>query len=240
MTFGTKTVEIRLSLPLCFDQEGTVVPALVVGRCRGKQCKVVVMEEPLDSWFKREILSHEDILMRFLSRVWPRRDEVPDIRQESYARVYEAAQKSRPHAPKAFLFATAKHLMADRIRRERIVSIQAGGENEYLNVLIDEISPEQRVGANQELVRLARAFDRLSPKCREVVWLRRVKELSQKEVASRLSLAEKTVEKHLRTGARLLAHYMSADTLAPRAPQSERELREDDEIEHGHGSHSRD
>jgi RNA polymerase sigma factor (sigma-70 family) len=205
-----------------------------------KRCNVTVMEEPLDRWFKREILSHEEILMRFLSRVWPRRDELPDIRQESYARVYAAAQKSRPQAPKAFLFAIAKHLMADRIRRERIVSIQAGGENEYLNVLIDEISPEQRVGANQELVRLARAFDRLSPRCREVVWLRRVKELSQKEVASRLALAEKTVEKHLRTGARLLAQYMNTDTLTPCDLRGEGKLQEDDEIDHGLGTHSRD
>jgi DNA-directed RNA polymerase specialized sigma24 family protein len=39
--------------------------------------------------------------------------------------VYEAARHARPHAPKAFLFATARHLMADRIRRERIVSIRA-------------------------------------------------------------------------------------------------------------------
>jgi len=196
------------------------------------------MEESLDTWFKREILSHEEILLRFLWRVWPKRHEVLDIRQESYARVYEAAQKSRPQAPKAFLFATAKHIMADRVRRERIVSIHAGGENDYLNVLIDEISPEQRVGAHQELVRLARAFDRLSPKCREVVWLRRVKELSQREVAARLGLAEKTVEKHLSNGARLLAHYMSMDTLKPRELQREGKLREDDEIEHGHETHS--
>jgi RNA polymerase sigma factor (sigma-70 family) len=197
------------------------------------------MDEPLDIWFKREVLSHEDILMRFLSRVWPRRDEVPDIRQESYARVYEAAQKSRPQAPKAFLFATAKHLMADRIRRERIVSIQAGGENEYLNVLIDEISPEQRAVASQELLRLARAFDRLSPRCREVVWLRRVKELSQKQVAARLGLAEKTVEKHLSAGARLLAHYMRSDSLTPYARLSEGIEQKDDESEHGHRTHER-
>ena len=72
------------------------------------------------------------------------------------------------------------------------------------------------------------------------MWLRRVKELSQKEVAARLALAEKTVEKHLRTGARLLAHYMSVDTLIPRAVRREGELREDDEIEHGHGTHSQD
>lgn len=197
------------------------------------------MDEPLDSWFKREILLHEEILMRFLARVWPRRDELADIRQEAYARVYEAAQRARPQAPKAFLFTIARHLMADRIRRERIVSIRAGGENEHLNVLVDEISPEQRVGANQELARLAQAFDRLSPSCREVIWLRRVKELSQKEVADHMGLAEKTVEKHLRQGARLLAHYMR-QTLTARPLEPDADARVDDESEHGHGTHPRD
>jgi RNA polymerase sigma factor (sigma-70 family) len=233
------TIEARLSLQFFVAQTRSGRRAQDVGSRGRKRCNVALVKELLDSWFKREILSHEDILMRFLSRVWPRRDELPDIRQEAYARVYEAAQKSRPLAPKAFLFATARHLMADRVRRERIVSIQAGGENEYLNVLIDEISPEQHVGAGQELARLARAFDRLSAKCREVVWLRRVKELSQKEVAARLGLAEKTVEKHLRTGARLLAHYMRTETLTPRTLSSAGEEREDDETEHGHGTHER-
>lgn len=176
-----------------------------------------VTEEPLDAWFKCEILSHEGALVRFISRVWRRYDEVADIRQETYARVYEAAQRALPLAPKAFLFATARHLMADRIRRERIVSIRAGGENEYLNFLVDEISPERRVGAREDLVRLAWAFDRLPAKCREVVWLRRVKELSQKEVAGQLGLMEKTIEKHLRTGARRLAHYMRDSTIVPRS-----------------------
>lgn len=198
------------------------------------------MEEPLDTWFKREILTHEGILMRFLARVWPRRDELSDIRQEAYARVYEAARKARPHAPKAFLFTTARHLMADRIRRERIVSIKAGGDNDYLNVLIDEISPEQQVGAGQELVRLARAFDRLPSKCREVIWLRRVKDLSQKEVAKRMGLAEKTIEKHLRQGTRLLAHYIRTYTLAMRAPEDPVAARVDNESEHGHGKRGRD
>lgn len=187
------------------------------------------MEEPLDLWFKREVLSHEEMLMRFLARVWPHRDELPDIRQEAYARVYEAAQKARPLAPKAFLFTTARHLMADRVRRERIVSIRAGGDTDFLNVLVDEVSPERRASVNEELVRLARAFDRLSAKCREVVWLRRVKELPQKEVAQRLGLSEKTVEKHLRTGARLLAHYTRTNALIPREPRSELAEHEDDE-----------
>ena len=177
--------------------------------------------------------------MRFLSRVWPHRDERDDIRQETYARVYEAAAKTRPQTPKAFLFATVRHLMADRIRRERVVSIKAGGENDYLNVFVDEISPERQVSANEELTRLARAFDRLPPKCREVVWLRRVKGLSQREIGEKLGLKQKTVEKHLTSGARLLAQYMRTNTLIPRqtGTPSDNEI---EEIQHGHGTHEAD
>jgi RNA polymerase sigma-70 factor (ECF subfamily) len=172
--------------------------------------------EPLEVWFKREILSHEEMLMRFLARVWRNRDELTDIRQEAYARVYEASLKARPQAPKAFLFTTARHLMADRVRRERIVSIRAGGDSDFLNVLVDELTPERRASAGEELARLAHAFDRLTDKCREVVWLRRVKDMSQREVAEHLGLSEKTVEKHLRTGARLLAHYTRTNALIAR------------------------
>jgi RNA polymerase sigma factor (sigma-70 family) len=198
------------------------------------------MGEPLEIWFKREILSQEEILMRFLARVWPHRDELSDIRQEAYARIYEAALKTRPQSPKAFLFTTARHLMADRVRRERIVSIRAGGDTDFLNVLVDEISPERRASAGEELTRLARAFDRLSSKCREVVWLRRVKELSQKQVADHLGLSEKTVEKHLRNGARLLAHYTRSSALTPRLPRADLDELDDIESEYEHGKHTGD
>ncbi|WP_129780947.1 RNA polymerase sigma factor [Peristeroidobacter soli] len=71
------------------------------------------MQEPLDAWFKREILQHEAALLRYLTRVWPRKHEVQDLRQETYARVYAAAMTSRPASPRSFLFTTAHHLMAD-------------------------------------------------------------------------------------------------------------------------------
>lgn len=163
------------------------------------------MDDSFDQWFAREILAHEASLARYLARVWANRDEVHDLRQEIYVRVYEAAAKSRPLAPKAFLFTTARHLMADRIRRTRIVSIEAMGDLEALNVPVDDISPERRTSAHQDLRRMADALNLLPPKCREVVWLRRVEELPQKEVASRLGISEKTVEKQVAKGMRLLA-----------------------------------
>src|SRR3546814_5191361 len=79
------------------------------------------MDNPLDDWFAREILVHEAALMRYLLRWWPHRDDVPDLRQEIYIRIYEAAAKALPQQPKSLLFTAARNLMADRWRRNRVV-----------------------------------------------------------------------------------------------------------------------
>lgn len=166
------------------------------------------MEEPLEAWFAREILRHEAALVRYLRRLWDEPHDIHDLRQEVYIRVYEAARRARPHSPKAFLFTTARHLLADRIRRERVVSIEARGDIETLNVLIDEISPERQASAREELRRVARAYERLPPRCREVLWLRRVEAMPQKEVAAQMKIAEGMVEKHLAKAMRRFADAM--------------------------------
>ncbi|WP_129779464.1 RNA polymerase sigma factor [Peristeroidobacter soli] len=170
------------------------------------------MDEELDNWFAREVLSHEPALVRYLARIWPRHHEVHDLRQEIYIRVYEAALRSRPQNPKSFLFTTARHLMVDRVRRERVVSIEATADLDALNVLVDEISPEHHTSARQDLRRLADAFDMLPVKCRDVVWMRKVEELSQREVAARIGITEGAVEKRITKGIRLLAElYYGGD-----------------------------
>ena len=171
------------------------------------------MPTPQDTWFVTQILVHEAALMAYLRRCWPQRDEWADLRQEIYVRVYEAAGKAPPEQPRAFLFATARNLLADRLRRTRVVSIETMGDFEALNVLmVDGLSPEHCCGARQVLRRLSDAFDQLPRRCREVVWLRRVEELSQKQVAARLGISEKTVEKHLAKGMRLMAEGFHGGT----------------------------
>jgi RNA polymerase sigma factor (sigma-70 family) len=155
------------------------------------------MADSLDAWFSREILVYEDSLVRFLNRSWHHRDDVLDLRQEAYVRVYEAAAQERPRAPKSFLFTTARNLMADRLRKSRVVSIEARADLESLNVHIDEISPEHHAIAHEDLHTVLRALDQLPPRCRQVVWMRRIEDLSQKEVATRLGIGETAVEKQI-------------------------------------------
>lgn len=189
------------------------------------------MDDSLDVWFKREILTHEASLVRYLSRVWARRDEIHDLRQEVYVRVYEAAQRSRPISGKAFLFATARNLMADRLRRGRIVSIEAVGDPDALNVLVDELSPERHLSAWQELKRVTHALNCLPPRCREIVWLRKVDRLSSKEVAEHLGLSVRTVESQILKGMHLLGDAVFGKNFARRAGERSDDI--DTEAEHG-------
>jgi RNA polymerase sigma factor (sigma-70 family) len=160
----------------------------------------------------REILIHEAALMRYLGRLWRRPQEIADLRQEIYIRIYDAARKARPTAPKSFLFSTARHLMSDRLRRERIVSIEAIGDTDLSNVLVDELSPERKVSAWRELHNVARALNRLPPKCREVIWLRKVDDLSIEEIAGKLNISARTVEGHIRKGMRRVTESILGTT----------------------------
>lgn len=171
------------------------------------------MSDNLDDWFTREILVHEGALMRYLFRACRNRDDVHGLRQEVYVRVYQAALKSRPTAPKSFLFTTARNLITDRVRRASIVSIDAVGDMEALNVLIDKVTPERLMSSRQELRRLAEAFDRLPDRCREIFWLCRVEERPQKEVAARLGIGRKAVEKQVAKGIRRIAEYYFGNDL---------------------------
>lgn len=163
----------------------------------------------LDDWFEAEVLVHEAALTQFLRRTWFNPADIPDLRQEVYIRVYESAAGGVPEAPRAFLLTTARNLIVDRIRRERVVSIDftfdIDGHIEGQGVLVDGSSPERRVMASQELRRLAQAIDGLSSDCRAVVWLRRVEGMSQREVATHLGMNENTVASHLARGLKALA-----------------------------------
>jgi RNA polymerase sigma-70 factor (ECF subfamily) len=106
------------------------------------------------------------------------------------------------------------------------VAIDAVGDLDALNVLIDTISPERRTSAYEDLRRLAEAFDQLPPKCREAVWMRRGDDLRQKDGATRLGISPKTVEKHVMKGMKLLAAAMirrdEGDAAADKVVESDR------------------
>jgi len=165
-------------------------------------------EQPIDEWFMRDVLPLEPMLTRFLQRNWRNEAEISDLRQESYARVYEAARRERPLQIKPFLFQIARNLMIDRLRKQSVVSLETMADFDWLNVSDDKPSSEAYVAARQELRLLQAALDDLPPRCRQVVLLRKIEGLSQKEVASQMGVTTETVENQVAKGMRLLAQAL--------------------------------
>src|SRR5688500_20213164 len=105
----------------------------------------------LKAWFFREVLPLEPALMRCLRRNWRNSAELVDLRQDIYARIYDAAREELPLQTKAFLFATARNHLINRARRARVISIELVADLEALSVAAD-------------MVKIGRAS------CRERVW----------------------------------------------------------------------
>jgi RNA polymerase sigma-70 factor (ECF subfamily) len=153
-----------------------------------------------DAWFAREVLPLEAALMQFLQHNWRNKSDVADLRQDVYVQVYEAALKQIPDKPKQFVFATARNLLVDRVRREQVVPIEAVADLDALDVAMDEPPPDRQVAARDELRHLQAALDRLTPRCREAVVLGRIEGLSGVQIAERMGIGQATVSKHLTDG----------------------------------------
>jgi RNA polymerase sigma factor (sigma-70 family) len=168
----------------------------------------VITASEVDAWFEREVLPLEAALMQFLQHNWRNRSDIADLRQDIYVSVYESALKSLPESARAFVFATARHLLIRRMRREQIVPIEAVSDFDALGTAIDAPGPESQVIARDELRRLQAALDRLPPRCREAFIMRQADGLSRRNIAARMGVTEKTVKNHLNEASRALANIL--------------------------------
>lgn len=167
-----------------------------------------------DQWFAEQVLPLEASLTRYLRRAWPNPADVEDLRQEVYVRVYESGRQEKPAPTNYFVFAVARNLLADKLRRQRVVAIDLVADLDALNVLSEEVPADRALSGRQELARLQRALGELPPKCREVFRLRKIEGISQREVADRLGVAQSTVEKQVAKAMRLLASSFLGRTRA--------------------------
>jgi RNA polymerase sigma factor (sigma-70 family) len=176
-----------------------------------------VSAHDLKAWFVREVLPLEASLVQFLRQNWRHTDDIADLRQDVYVRVYESAHKEIPHSAKSLVFTIARNLLIDRYRHNRIVPIEGVADLEAIDIASDEPGPDRSMIARDELRHLKNALDRLPPRCREAMMLKRVERLTRTEIAQRMGISENTVKRHLTDAAHLLADMLYMDRSGPEA-----------------------
>ena len=161
--------------------------------------------DEVDDWFVTEVLPLEGMLERFLRRNWRDENDIADLRQEVYAKVFVSSLSCQPDSAQAFVLCTARNLLIDRARRARIVSIETFADMDALELIAEHIPMERHLMARSELRLLQAALEQLPARCREAVELRKIEGLSQREVAQRMGITEDTVERQVSKGVRALA-----------------------------------
>lgn len=155
---------------------------------------------------------HHGWLKSWLRRKLGCSDQAADLAQDTFLRLLTTKEVLTDLAePRAYLTTTARRLMLDRLRRERI-------EQAYLQALAlaaDPLqqtapSPEAVLGAVQAVEQLAAALAALAPKGREAFLLHYLEDESQPAVAQRLGISVRMVQKYLAQGLVRCHHILTA------------------------------
>ena len=160
-------------------------------------------------WFTEEVLPHEQPLRSYLRHSLPSLADVDDLVQDCFARMMRAKTTGTIRSPKPLLFAIARNAVRDFIHRKGRAELIPITENTEVAVLA-ESDVVELVCRRQELALLAEAINALPERCREVLLLRKIKGLSQKEIAELLGIAEHTVEALAAKGTRRCAEFLRA------------------------------
>jgi len=157
------------------------------------------------------ILPHEPKVRAWLIRAGVSAADCDDFIQEAYCRIYEMDGFERIERPAAFFFQVTRNLFRSRVRHEHVIRIESARDID-LSAFIDESPlPERIVGDRRDYDRVRRLIDQLPDRCRKIFTMRKVDELSQREIAARLGVTVNVVENEGARGVRLVLEALRSE-----------------------------
>jgi RNA polymerase sigma-70 factor, ECF subfamily len=164
--------------------------------------------------FTKLFAESRQALHRYILRFVGSSETAQEIVQEAFLRTYR--QRESVTTLRAFLFSTARNLAANEYRHRRTMERDAVGNFGDSWVKSERESLETELLRDERNQLMQEAIDRLPPQCRAAFALRVFHECSYKEVADRLGISAKTVEKHIARGLRETHSYLKRRYDAPR------------------------
>lgn len=154
-------------------------------------------------------LTHKEAIVDFLLRKVKCPDAAQDLSQETYLRLLGKDSLTHTDNLPGYLFRTAERLSIDFIRHHQ----RSGAKTQELD---DELTcplmqPEDFAILSQQCERLLQAIASLPRQCRHILLLRKIDELTYAQIAGKLGISEKTVQRQL-VKAMLHCHHMLIGT----------------------------
>jgi RNA polymerase sigma-70 factor, ECF subfamily len=157
--------------------------------------------------FTKLFAESRQALHRYIRRFVGSSETAKEIVQEAFLRTYR--QRESVTTLRAFLFSTARNLAANEYRHRRIMERGVMGDFGDSRFKTERESLEAELLRDERNQLIQAAIDRLPPQCRAAFTLRVFHECSYKEVADRLGISTKTVEKHIARGLHETHNYLN-------------------------------
>ena len=153
------------------------------------------------AWESMDRLTHYFLtarkeLLQFLTRR-AGRNAAEDVAQDTWLRLRERSDPEAWRAPRAVLFTTAANLATDAHRRSTAADKLFSRDDVGEGPASSGVDPEARADALGRLERLAAALEQLPPACREAFLLNRLDGLSHAQIAARLGISTKSVQRYI-------------------------------------------
>lgn len=168
----------------------------------------MVDDEALDDWFCQEVLPLERPLMHFIRRNWRVADDVMDLRNDVYELAFAGARKGLPVNARQYVFAVARNHLINMAKRAKIVSFDLVADLEMVDRDVDFLAAERHLIARESLRHFLSGLEKLSPRLREIVELRKIEGLDPQETADRLGIERTSVNVQLVMAMKALADHM--------------------------------
>jgi RNA polymerase sigma factor (sigma-70 family) len=137
-------------------------------------------------------------LLRHVSRYAGSREDAADLVQETYLRVMDRISVARFDAEsRAYLFQTATNLARDHLRRQKFRAHAPIEDLPEDRLGGHDPTPEQVVAADQVTSTLRSAIEAMPEETRAVFILARSQQLPYPEIARRLGIGRRTVERRV-------------------------------------------
>ena len=120
-------------------------------------------------------------------------DLAEDLVQDVFMKLWEKREEIKEETVKSYLYTIANNLFLNKVRHEKVVLNFAEKQTDQKNTE----SPQEVLEEKEFKQELEQTISKMPEKQREVFLMNRIDELTYKEIAERLKLSVKAVEKRM-------------------------------------------
>ncbi len=165
-------------------------------------------------------LKNETFLKRFLTRFFSRPQDIDDVVQDTYLKVFRAEKDREIRSPKSFIFRVARNAALNELKKKSNLLTSYIEDLDDPDISCNGRPVEDLIAARQKLGLFCQSAMEMPPRCRRVFLMAKVYGLSYKEISSQLGIAVSTVEKHVARGLVISCEYVTRmeEEIVPMSP----------------------